>query len=395
MESHKPKVCVVSFPNPSVEVVSVLLYELVEILAAICERIYVVTGYIPRDRTMSKNVIPLDLKLTLRFRDSIQPEWWSTVLQFLKIVAIQIKMCYYLAKVSKEIDAVIFYVGVAEFLPVVLTAKVLRKKVVASASGLGSSSYKYHYSRRFWGISRIYPATLRVLERTVFSLSDRILVQSEGVIDFLGLDKYRQKIVASGARYVNTNIMQIKVQLDHRNDLVGYIGRLEEGKGVMNFIEAIPLFLAKRDSFSFLLGGHGPLYEKIGRKLQKDNLFQSVEMSGWIPHHSVPDYLNQLKLLVLPSYSEGLPTIVLEAMACGTPVLATPVGGIPDVIKDGETGFLMESNSPDCIVENLERALRYPNLMDIARNARNLIEQRYSYEGAVRRYKDILYDSIL
>jgi len=77
-------------------------------------------------------------------------------------------------------------------------------------------------------------------------------------------------------------------------------------------------------------------------------------------------------------------------MACGTAVLATPVGAIPDVIKDGETGFIMEDNSPECIARNILRALNHPNLEGIMRNARALVQRKFTYEKAVERYREIL-----
>jgi glycosyltransferase involved in cell wall biosynthesis len=105
-------------------------------------------------------------------------------------------------------------------------------------------------------------------------------------------------------------------------------------------------------------------------------------------HNKFPDYLN--KLFVLPSYTEGLPYTIVEAMACGTPILATPVGAIPDVIKDGETGFIMENNSPECIAENVMRVLEHPDLEQIVENARALVEREFTYEAAVERYRKIL-----
>ncbi|HJH26821.1 MAG TPA: hypothetical protein C5S37_08640 [Methanophagales archaeon] len=77
-------------------------------------------------------------------------------------------------------------------------------------------------------------------------------------------------------------------------------------------------------------------------------------------------------------------------MACGTPVLATPVGAIPDVIKDGNTGFIMKDKSPECIAKNVMRALEHPNLERIVENARALVEREFTYEAAVERYRKIL-----
>jgi glycosyltransferase involved in cell wall biosynthesis len=81
---------------------------------------------------------------------------------------------------------------------------------------------------------------------------------------------------------------------------------------------------------------------------------------------------------------------MLEAMACGTPVLATPVGAIPDIIKDGETGFILENNSRECIKENIFRVFNHPDLDKIIQAARNLVEKDFSFESSVQRYKKIL-----
>ena len=115
-----------------------------------------------------------------------------------------------------------------------------------------------------------------------------------------------------------------------------------------------------------------------------------AELLRWICHDKLTNYLNELKLLVLTSYTDGLPNIMLEEMACGTPVLATPVGAIPDMITDGETGFIMENNSPECIAENVMRALKHPDLERIVEDARALVEREFTYEAAVKRYRKIL-----
>ena len=68
---------------------------------------------------------------------------------------------------------------------------------------------------------------------------------------------------------------------------------------------------------------------------------------------------------------------MLEAMACGTPVLATPVGAVPQVLRDKETGFLVRDNSPDCLAEAIVAALEYPHLRHIAGNARALVQREF------------------
>ena len=281
MEEKKPKICVISFPTPSALVVNVLLYSLVEILEPICEKVYVVSSNIPRDRTFSEKIRIQDVKTAIHFRDTIHPMWWSILVQFFKIIIIQLKMCWILTKIFKKIDIVIFYVGGANLFPPILTAKILRKKVVTAAIGLGSLSYKKAHNKGLFSIGGAFAAILTVLEKTIFSLSDRILVESPSVINFLGLDKYRQKLAVSGV-CIDTNFFQIKKELRERKKLVGYVGRLSWEKGIMNFVKAVPLILKKSNNIKFLIGGGGILQGKINDELKKTNLSQAVKQTGWI-----------------------------------------------------------------------------------------------------------------
>ena len=244
------RICIFSFPMASALVGNALLYNLVEILEPICETVDIVTSNIPKDRTFSNKVRINDVKIALHFRDLIHPMWWSTLLQLVKIVFIEMKMCWTLMKVSKEIDTTIFYIGGANLFLPVLMAKILRKKVITTALGSALLCYRRAYNKGFFSMGGIISTILNIMERTNFYLSDRIAVESESVKDVFDLDKYRQKLVP-GARYIDTNLFQIKKDPMERKNVIGYIGRLEEGKGVMNFVKAIQLILEMQNNIKF------------------------------------------------------------------------------------------------------------------------------------------------
>jgi glycosyltransferase involved in cell wall biosynthesis len=108
-------------------------------------------------------------------------------------------------------------------------------------------------------------------------------------------------------------------------------------------VDAIPL-IAKKKHMSFLIGGNGACLAEVKKASERMSADQavSVMVPGWIAEEELPIFLNALRLFILPTHHpEGLLTIVLEAMACGTPVLATPVGAIPDVITKDVTGFCL------------------------------------------------------
>lgn len=378
MEANKPNIGIVANPVAD-EGKNVYLAKFINILKPLSNEIFVINGDFPK--------IPDKRIHIIKIKADEKKE--SILIRSIKYISIQLRFSFNLIKISKSVNILIFF-GATEIIPLLLM-KLMRKRTIVIAGGSAWKSADKVYCGRLLGLGGfVFPLILRTLENIGLIFSDRIAVESKSAVKFLCLEKYRNKISIISNMYLDINKFKIKKELDSRRNLIGFISRLEEGKGIMNFVTAIPLILKERKDVEFLIGGDGPLFDKIKKKLKNNGLYTQVKLTGWIPHDELPDYLNELKLLVLPSYSEGLPNIVSEAMACGTPVLATPVGGVPDLIKEGETGFIIENNTPQCIAKNVRRALNYPDLDNIVKNARVLIEEKYTYEAAVERYRKIL-----
>jgi glycosyltransferase involved in cell wall biosynthesis len=235
----------------------------------------------------------------------------------------------------------------------------------------------------------LYPA-YRITSKLSYTLAKRIVLYSPCLTSTWNLEAYKSSILIAHRHFLDFNTFTVTTPLPDRPPLIGYIGRLSGEKGVQHFAQALPAVLNGREDLRVLIGGDGPLKETVEASLQEQGVSTRVDLPGWISHDDLPEYLNQLRLLVLPSYTEGLPNIMLEAMACGTPVLATPVGAIPDVIIDGKTGFIMENNSPECIAENVIRALSSPDLEQIAEDGRRFVEENFTFERVVERWKEVL-----
>ena len=134
-----------------------------------------------------------------------------------------------------------------------------------------------------------------------------------------------------------------------------FVGLLAPVKGLDILIEA--LRLVGDGEADCLLVGTGPMEEQLRRAAAAAGIAERVRFVGAQPSGEIPAWLNAADLLVLPSLSEGRPNVVVEAQACGLPVLATRVGGTPELIEHGETGLLVESGDPEALAAGLSRLL--------------------------------------
>jgi glycosyltransferase involved in cell wall biosynthesis len=298
----------------------------------------------------------------------------------------QVRMCRVLAR--REEPVVLFFGATAYLLPVVF-ARVLGRTVLVEPRGDVPLTLRIQWEERVPSpLARALAGLVRALERASFAAASGVVTYTPAMAEQLGLDAEASDVYPSGARYVRTGEFDVRVPFGERPDRVGFLGRLDEEKNVRE-LAAVAKSLPPGVTFAFV--GDGDLREWLEAELADEIAAGRVEMRGWVDHDAVPAELNRLRLLVLPSEpTEGLPTSILEALACGTPVYATPVSGVPDVVRDGETGFRMDSRDPADVERDLLAILGRDDLEAVSRAGRDLIEREYSVEAATRRYRAIL-----
>jgi colanic acid/amylovoran biosynthesis glycosyltransferase len=135
------------------------------------------------------------------------------------------------------------------------------------------------------------------------------------------------------------------------------VGRLCEAKGQLLLIEAAALLAAKGLSFELVLAGDGPMRQEIEALIKEHGLGQQVRITGWISSSRVREEISAARALVLPSFAEGLPVVIMEAMALRRPVLSTYVAGIPELVRHGDEGWLFPAGAVTELAEAMEACL--------------------------------------
>jgi len=138
------------------------------------------------------------------------------------------------------------------------------------------------------------------------------------------------------------------------------IGRLSEQKGHLLLIKAAGQLAAQGLTFELVLVGDGPLRPQIEAMVVQLGLQNYVEITGWASNFEVQQHLLASRAMVLPSFAEGLPVVVMEALALRRPVLSTYVAGIPELVEPGTCGWLVPSGSVESLTEAMRAVLHTP-----------------------------------
>jgi glycosyltransferase involved in cell wall biosynthesis len=138
------------------------------------------------------------------------------------------------------------------------------------------------------------------------------------------------------------------------------IGRLGRSKGHVILLEALQRLAHQNVEFHMLLIGDGSLRGMIERQIEERGLREYVELAGWMDNNSVRDELLSCRGMVLPSFGEGLPVVIMEALALARPVLCTRIAGISELVVDGESGWLVNAGNVDELANALRKMLETP-----------------------------------
>jgi len=305
----------------------------------------------------------------------------SQVLHQVSFLLLQFRIGARMIWVSRETDLYFFFMQTGPIIPLVI-ARLLGKKTV----WMLPSSMERMAQYQQYALSGVI---LR-LQRICYQMVDALVLYSADLIDEWGFRAYQGKIRIAHEHIVDTTRFRVEVPVPLRGQVIGFVGRFSEEKGILSLLEAIGEVHQRQDDLRFLLIGDGPCMGVIRAYISEHHLESAVTLPGWVDSVDLPQYLNQMALMVLPSVTEGLPNVMLEAMACGTPVLASGVGAIPAVIRDGQNGYLLKERSVTGIIEGLLSAMSDPARAEVAVAARKSIEESFSLERTAEEMKKVL-----
>jgi glycosyltransferase involved in cell wall biosynthesis len=235
-----------------------------------------------------------------------------------------------------------------------------------------------------------------------YRLFDRVITISEAIRDVLekqGVEPSLLRCVRSAldpepfSRPCPDQGLPAEWNIGPDDPVVGMAAQFIARKGHDTLLDAVPRILEQIPEARFVLLGRGPLLDAVSRRVRREGLEDTVHLPGF--REDLPDLLPCMDLLVHPATREGLGVILLQAGAAGLPVVAAAVGGIPEVVVDGETGRLIPPGDPEALARAVTELLSDPaGLQEMGASARVRVYREFSVagmvEGNLKVYRELL-----
>jgi glycosyltransferase involved in cell wall biosynthesis len=257
-----------------------------------------------------------------------------------------------------------------------------------------------------WGSDKLV-AQIPIISKLILIIlntADAIICEDNNLKSFLvsrGLDSEKITLIRNGIdlqSFHPGDPIEAKKNLELKDDqhIMLSIGSLNKTKNHALLISTFAEIAASKNTWHLYIIGEGEEQQNLEKQIIDSKLEQKITLLGLLDHNSISKWLKAADIFVLPSQKEGTPNVLLEAMACGLPVIASKVGGIPELIQDNTEGLLFESGSKHDLKEKLIRLIQDKQLQKIlAKNAKNKITSHFgSWKNQAEKLL-ALYDQLL
>ena len=240
---------------------------------------------------------------------------------------------------------------------------------------------------------RLFAPLLRRVTPYIASISFRSADKIRSVAEYFLSElrsKYPNKKYFVFPTYSDLNIFLNEKNIEFKKYILT-VAVLSPIKNIEILIEAFVQIHIKFPEFRLMIVGSGPSLESLKHKAKSAKLDRSVIFAGKMSQQEVKDVMKDCYVFVLPSLSEGLPRVLLEAMALSKPVIASRVGGIPEIVKDGVNGFLIEPKDEMVLIDRLVMLLENESLArKLGKEGRKFVESNFSNKKYVQNYIDMV-----
>lgn len=243
-----------------------------------------------------------------------------------------------------------------------------------------------------------------LMERFLSLFTHKIICCSKAVEDFVRgqerINPAKTVVIYNGVdedrftTYKNTSSIKAQLGIDSGESVVGTVSSLTPHKGHKYLFQAAPMILGVCAHTKFLIVGDGILREKLEEQIKNLNLASAVIFTG--TKKNIPEILSAMDIFVLPSCSrEGLGISIIEAMAVEKPVVASDIGGIPEVVKNGETGFLVPPRNPEALAQAIIDLLQNPRKAKaLGKKGRTRFQEKFTNERMLSEVES-LYEALI
>jgi len=242
---------------------------------------------------------------------------------------------------------------------------------------------KKRYMFAEWAMSQFAYRVVGVSEHTSANLMKFEKISPKKIITIPnGIDGSRFEIT------IDREKLKKDLGITKNGPIMGLGVRLSEQKGITYLLKAMPKVISRSPEVTLVIAGEGPLEDDLKKEAQTLGILDNVRFVG--PRLDIPELLKLFDIYVLPSLWEGLPMVLLEAMAAGCPVIATDVGGVAAAVKSGVSGILVKSMDVDALSSAMIRLLEDKEIRTkYSQNAMDIFNKNFSAQIMTRKYEKL------